>query len=93
MGGTWQSDLKLLADGVDLSLDGVACHRTPCPSFGHHGAKPNSLWVKERGLGSVELKIVCRIDRFRQAEAMQCEMWGARNRAASKGSLELRAGF
>ena len=74
MGGTWQSDLKLLADGIDLSLDGVACHGPSCPTFGHHGAKPNSLRVKERGLGSVDLKIDCRIARFRQAEAMQCEM-------------------
>ena len=93
MGGTWQSDLKLLADGIDLSLDGVPCHGAPCPTLGHQGANQNSLGVKEGRVGRVDLKINCRIARFRQAEAMQCEMWGARDRAASEGSLELRAGF
>ncbi|MEY3762480.1 MAG: hypothetical protein RL281_1085 [Pseudomonadota bacterium] len=93
MGGTWQSDLKLLADGVDLSLDGVAGDGPSGPTFGHHGAKPNSLRVKERGMRIFNLRVDCSCARVRQAETMQCEMWGARNRATCEGSLELRAGF
>ena len=93
MGGARQSDLKLLTDGIDLSFDGVASHGTPGPPFGHHGAEPNRLRVKESGVSSIDLRADCSCARFRQTEAMQYEMWGARDRAASKGSLELRAGF
>ena len=82
MGSTRQSDLKLSTDGIDLSFDGVASHGTPGPPFGHHGAEPNSLRVKQGGLSSFDLRADCSCAGFRQAEAMQCEMWGARDRAA-----------
>lgn len=93
MGCTGQSNFKLRTDGVDLSLDGVASDGTSGPTFGHHGAKPNSLRVKERGMRIFNLWVDCSCARVRQAETMQCEMWGARNRATCEGSLELRAGF
>jgi len=51
------------------------------------------LRVKERGMRIFNLWVDCSCARVRQTESMQCEMWGARNRATCEGSLELRAGF
>ena len=107
MGRARQTNFKLRADSVNLSLDGIACDGALGPSLGHHGAQPNILRMKERDgvrcgcrdcngvvrKGFTRRLFQCQSILFRQLQAMQSEMWGARNRAACKGGLELRAGF
>ena len=39
--GYKQTITKVLADVVNLSLDGIARDGTTCPSLGHHGTQPN----------------------------------------------------
>ena len=86
-----QAHFKLCADVVDLAFDGVARDGTLGPPFGDHGAKPNFVGLKEGG----DVRVFGRGQGlgFGQVKTVQSEMRGARNRAAGKGGLELRAGF
>ena len=93
MGSTWHANFILCADDIDLSFDGIARDGASGPSFGHHGAQPDRFGLKQ----GVSLPIGRRTRRvdagFWQIKAVQSEMRGARNRATSKGSLKLGAGF
>ena len=93
VGCTGQSHFELRTDGVDLSFDGVARDSAFGPPLGHHGAQPNTLRMKERGLdfGRDFRQSGCLAGR--QAETVQGEMRRARNRAAGEGGLELGTGF
>lgn len=83
---------KLSTHGVNLPLDGVACHSTFSPSFRHHGAYPNVLFTKQhRGIN-----LFCGLTGYGfggKRIAVQNEVRCFCNNGSRQYGLELRSGF
>jgi hypothetical protein len=93
MGSTWHTNFVLCADDIDLPFDGIARDGASGPSFGHHGTQPDRFGLKQSVSRTIDRRARRINAGFWQIKSVQSEMWGARNRATSKGSLKLGAGF
>lgn len=83
---------KLSTHGVNLPLDGVACHSTFSPAFGNHRAYPHVLFAKQYRCINL-FSGVTGYSFGGKRIAMQNEVRCFCNDSSGQYSLELRSGF